>query len=166
MNPHSRLEVNASLFAVDSNIVDGLQIRHPVEEDVALWGGSPVGNRAQALGKSELLGSGFGSGVGVTELLGRKMVLKPFPTKSPANAASGPSGAGGGGVWATLWSGWTSLKKKSPGSLMVPLEPVSLIRNPPLGANPYSELHKRFSIYTTHSSRATAIRPRLSMNIL
>src|SRR6266851_1330398 len=111
-------------------------------------------------------GSGFGSGVGVTELLGRKMVLKPFPTKSPANAASGPSGAGGGGVWATLWSGWTSLKKKSPGSLMVPLEPVSLIHNPPLGGNPYSELHKRFSTYTPDSSRATAIRPRLSMNIL
>ena len=56
MNPHSRLEVNTSLFAVDSNIVDGLQIRHPVEEDVALWGGAPVGNRAQALGKGEFLG--------------------------------------------------------------------------------------------------------------
>ena len=49
--------------------------------------------------------SGFGSGVGVTLLSGRKIVLKPFPTQSPTNAASGPRGAGGGGVWATLWSG-------------------------------------------------------------
>src|ERR1700681_3358720 len=96
-------------------------------------------------------GSGFGSGVGVTELLGRKMVLKPFPTKSPANAASGPSGAGGGGVWATLWSGWTSLKKKSPGSLMVPLEPESLISNPPYRWKSVHRINFETQVYTLFS---------------
>ena len=49
MNPHSGLEVNTDLFAVDRNIVDGLQIGHSVEEDVSLRIGSPVGNRAEVL---------------------------------------------------------------------------------------------------------------------
>jgi hypothetical protein len=49
MNPHSRLEVNTNLFAVDRNIVDRLQIRYSVEEDVSLRVRSPVRNRAQAL---------------------------------------------------------------------------------------------------------------------
>ena len=40
-------------------------------------------------------GTGFGSMVGVAALSGRKMVLKPFPTKSPTNAESGPRGGGG-----------------------------------------------------------------------
>src|ERR1035441_10862225 len=42
-------------------------------------------------------GTGFGSDVGVAVLSGRKMVLKPFPTQSPTNAESGPSGGGGVG---------------------------------------------------------------------
>src|ERR1700682_4103798 len=41
--------------------------------------------------------TGTGSGVGVTALSGRKMVLKPLPAQSPTRAASGPRGAGGGG---------------------------------------------------------------------
>ena len=48
MNPNSGFEVDADTFAVESNIFDGLQIRHSVEEDVSLRRRPPVWNRAQA----------------------------------------------------------------------------------------------------------------------
>jgi len=73
-------------------------------------------------------GRGKGSGVGVAVLLGRKIVLKPLPTQSPTNAASGPRGAGGAVGPAILCSGRSSPNTKSKGSLMDALGFVSLIR--------------------------------------
>src|ERR1035438_9559905 len=73
-----------------------------------------------------LLGNGIGSG-GELGLLGRKMVLKPLPAKSPANAESGPSGGGTGVGAGLVWSGRSSPKKKSLGRLMVALGFESLI---------------------------------------
>src|ERR1035438_6921054 len=73
-----------------------------------------------------LLGNGIGSG-GELGLLGRKMVLKPLPTKSPAKAASGPSGGGTCGGAGLVWSGRSSPKKKSLGKLMYALVFESLM---------------------------------------
>src|ERR1035441_6546194 len=58
------------------------------------------------------------SASGELGLLGRKMVLKPLPTKSAAKAASGPSGGGTCGGAGLVWSGRSSPKKKSLGKLM------------------------------------------------
>lgn len=64
-------------------------------------------------------------------LLGRKIVLKPLPTKSPANAESGPSGGATEGGAGLVGSGRSSPKKKSLGKLMVALDFESLISSPP-----------------------------------
>src|ERR1035441_1722534 len=72
-------------------------------------------------------GTGLGSGVGEAALSGRKIVLKPLPTQSPTNAASGPRGGGGVDGAACLLSGRTCPKTKSLGSLMDALGVVSLI---------------------------------------
>src|SRR5579872_5549659 len=78
------------------------------------------------------LETGMGSTVGVWLLSGRKMVLKPLPTHSPTNAASGPRL--GGGVLAPLvrGDGRTSPNRKPLGSEIVAVNLTgSLIVVPP-----------------------------------
>jgi len=70
------------------DVVDGLQIRHAVEEDIALAARSAIRNRTQTLENdsdsvvkfsSSTLSEAIGglNGVGVLLLSGRKIVLKP-----------------------------------------------------------------------------------------
>ncbi|MFZ0712043.1 MAG: hypothetical protein WAM53_18525 [Terrimicrobiaceae bacterium] len=44
MNPHSGFEMDPDFFAVNRNIVDGLQIGHSVEESVWLRPGAAIRN--------------------------------------------------------------------------------------------------------------------------
>ena len=56
MDPNSGLDVDTDTFAVDRNIVNGLQIGHSVEESVWLRRTAAVRNRAQAWREREALG--------------------------------------------------------------------------------------------------------------
>jgi hypothetical protein len=56
VNPNAGLDVNPDTLAVDRNVVDGLQIRHSVEENVLLCGRAAVRNRAQSSREREALG--------------------------------------------------------------------------------------------------------------
>jgi hypothetical protein len=62
-------------------------------------------------------GGSMGSGVGEATMSGPKMVLKPFPAKSPLNAAGSPSGGVVEGVLVWCGSGRSSPKRKSLGEL-------------------------------------------------
>jgi len=55
MNPDAGFEVDADFFAVDGDVADALDVGHAVEEGVFLGSGAAIGDRTQALGKSESL---------------------------------------------------------------------------------------------------------------
>jgi hypothetical protein len=48
--------MDPDFLAVDRNVLDGLEVRHSIEEDISLWRSSAVRNRAQASRKREIFG--------------------------------------------------------------------------------------------------------------
>jgi len=122
--PNAGFKVNSDRGTVD-DIVDRLQIRYAIQEDIPLRAKPAIGNVAQAAGEGQCflrqiefkdviegLGrwfSGTGSAVGVVVLSGRKIVLNPCPVQLPANSESGPRGDGtatAGGVTDGCRTSW------------------------------------------------------------